>query len=97
MLMLARPISPISAINNDSLDDLAPIVDKVFSMDFEEAIVGYFLGIRSNIIQTKYIHFSNMINKVYNTNMLLNFQFGHIASIYTYIGDILPSNYKKLI
>lgn len=37
MLMLARPISPISAINDDaSLDDLAPIVDKVFSMGFDE-------------------------------------------------------------
>jgi hypothetical protein len=64
-----------------SSDDLASIVD-------------YFLEMKSNVIQIKDIHFSNMINKVQNTNILLKFQFCHTISISTSIRDILASSCK---
>ena len=51
----------------------------------------------SNIIQIKDVHFSNMINKVQNTNILLKFQSGHTISISVSIGDILRSSCKRPI
>jgi hypothetical protein len=52
---------------------------------------------KGNIIQIKDMHFSNMINKVQNTNILLKFQSGYIISISASISDILGSSYNRPI
>jgi hypothetical protein len=48
-------------------------------------------------MQMKDMHFSNMINKVENTNILLKFQSGHTISILASIRDILGSSCNRLI
>ena len=50
----------IPAAADASLDDSAPIIDRSLEM-------------KSKIIQIKDVNFSNMINKVENTNILLKF------------------------
>ena len=72
----------VPAAADASLDDSAPIVVRSLEM-------------KSNIIQIKDIHFSNMVNKVQNTNILLKLQSGHTISIYASIRDILASSYKR--
>jgi hypothetical protein len=67
-----------------SSDDLAPIVDHSIEM-------------KSNIIQIRDVHCSNMINKVENTNILFKFQSGHTISISASIRDILASSCKRPI
>jgi hypothetical protein len=82
---LAKPTFSVSAAANASSDDSTPLVD-------------WLLEKKSNIIQIKDMHFSNMINKVEDTNILLKFQSGRTISISASIRDILttPSipNYK---
>jgi hypothetical protein len=43
-------------------------------------------------MQIKDMHFSNMVNKVENTNILLKFQSGHTISISASIRDILTNS-----
>jgi hypothetical protein len=74
----------VLAATDASLDDSAPIVDH--SMDM-----------KSNIIQIKDMHFSDMINKVENTNILLKFQSSHTILISASIGDILVNSCKRPI
>jgi hypothetical protein len=76
-----KPTFSVLAAINASSDNSASIVDDVLEM-------------KSNIIQIKDIHFSNMINKVQNTNILLKFQSNHTTSISTSIRDILASSRK---
>jgi hypothetical protein len=71
----------ILAAADASSDDSAPIVD-------------HSLEVKSNIIQIKDVHFSNMINKVENTNILLKFQSGHTISISVFIRDIIANSCK---
>ena len=52
---------------------------------------------KSNVIQIKDVHFSNMINKVQNTNILLKFQSGHIILIFASLRDILANSCKRPI
>ena len=52
---------------------------------------------KSKIIQIKDVNFSNMINKVENTNILLKFQSDHTISIYTSVRDILANSCKRPI
>jgi hypothetical protein len=52
---------------------------------------------KSNIMQIKDMHFSNMINKVENTNILLKFQSGHTISISASIRDILANSGNRPI
>ena len=52
---------------------------------------------KSNIIQIKDMHFSNTINKLENTNILLKFQSGHTISISASIRDIFASSCKRSI
>jgi hypothetical protein len=66
------------------LGDLTPLVD-------------WFLKKKSNIMQIKDMHFSNMINKVDDTNILLKFQSGHTISISASIRDILANNGNRPI
>jgi hypothetical protein len=56
----AKPTFPVPAATKVSLDGSTPLVD-------------WFLGMKSNIMQIKDMHFSNMINRVENTNILLKF------------------------
>jgi hypothetical protein len=67
-----------------SLGDLTPLVD-------------WFLEKKSNIMQIKDMHVSNMINKVENINILLKFQSGHTISISTSIRDILANSGNRPI
>jgi hypothetical protein len=62
-----------------SSSDLTPLVD-------------WFLEKKSKIMQIKDMHFSNMVNKVENTNILLKFQSGHTISISASIRDILTNS-----
>jgi hypothetical protein len=55
-------------------------------------LVDWFLEKKSNIMQIKDMHFSIMVNKVENTNILLKFQFDHIISISASIRDILTNS-----
>jgi hypothetical protein len=48
-------------------------------------------------MQIKDMHFSNMINKVENTNILLKFQSGHTISISASIKDILTNSCNRPI
>jgi hypothetical protein len=48
-------------------------------------------------MQIKDMHFSNMINKVENTNILLKFQSGHTISISASIIDILANSDNRSI
>jgi hypothetical protein len=73
----------VPAVADASLDDLA-LVDRS-------------LEIKNHIIQIKDIHFSDMINKVQNINILLKFQSGHTISISASITDILGSSYNRPI
>jgi hypothetical protein len=57
---LAKPTFLVSAAAKASSDDLTSLVD-------------WFLKKKSNIMQIKDMHFSNMINKVEDTNILLKF------------------------
>jgi hypothetical protein len=68
----------------------------VSSGDFTP-LVDWFLEKKSNIMQIKDMHFSNMINKVENTNILLKFQCGHTILISASIRDILGSSCNRLI
>jgi len=52
---------------------------------------------KSGIMQTKNIHFFNMIRKVQDANILLKFQFGHAISISTSIRDIFANGYNRPI
>jgi hypothetical protein len=70
--------------DNASSDDSALIVDRSLEM-------------KSNIIQINDVHFSDMINKVENTNILLKFQSSHTISISASIKDILTSSCKRPI
>ena len=81
----AKSTSSVPAAINASSDNSAPIV------------VDRSLEMKSNIIQIKDVNFSNMINKVENTNILLKFQSGHTISISASIGDILRSSCKRPI
>ena len=74
----AKPNFSVSAAANASSDDSAPIVDHSLEM-------------KSNIMQIKDVHFSNMINKVENINILLKFQSGHTISISASIIDIIAN------
>jgi hypothetical protein len=56
----AKPTFPVLAAADVSLGDLTPLVD-------------WFLEKKSNIMQIKDTDFSNMVNKVENTNILLKF------------------------
>jgi hypothetical protein len=67
-----------------SLGELTPLVD-------------WFLGMKSDIMQIKDMHFSNMINKVENTNILLKFQSGHTISISASIRDIIANSGNRPI
>jgi hypothetical protein len=67
-----------------SSGDLTPLVD-------------WFLEKNSNVMQIKDMHFSNMINKVENTNILLKFQSGHTISISAFIKDILTNSCNRPI
>jgi hypothetical protein len=67
-----------------SSSDLTPLVD-------------WFLGMKSDIMQIKDMHFSNMINKVENINILLKFQSGHTISISASIRDILANSGNRPI
>jgi hypothetical protein len=80
----AKLTFPVLAAVDASSDDSAPIVDCSLEM-------------KSNIIQIKDLHFSNMINKVENTNILLKFQSGQTISISASIRDIIANNCKRLI
>jgi hypothetical protein len=81
---LAKPTFLVSAAADASSDDLTPLVD-------------WFLKKKSNIMQIKNMHFSNMINKVEDTNILLKFQSGHTISISASIRDILANNGNRPI
>jgi hypothetical protein len=81
---LAKPTFSVPAVADASSDDSAPIVD-------------HSLVMKGNIIQIKDMHFSNMINKVQNTNTLLKFQSSYTISISASIGDILESSYNRPI
>jgi hypothetical protein len=48
-------------------------------------------------MQIKDMHFSKMINKVENTNILLKFQSGHTISILASIRDILANSCNRPI
>jgi hypothetical protein len=74
----------VLAAANVSLGDLTPLVD-------------WFLKKKSNIMQIKDIHFSNMVNKVEDTNILLKFKSGHTISILASIRDILANNSNRSI
>jgi hypothetical protein len=52
---------------------------------------------KSNIMQIKGTHFSNMIDKVENTNILLKFQYGHTISISASIRHILANSGNRPI
>jgi hypothetical protein len=78
-----KPISLVPAVVDASLDDSA-LVDRSSE-------------IKNHIIQIKDIHFSDMINKVQNTNILLKFQSGHTISISASIRDILGSSCNRPI
>jgi hypothetical protein len=79
----AKPIYLVSAAADASLDD-STLVDRS-------------LEIKNHIIQNKDIHFSDMINKVQNTNILLKFQSGHTILISASIRDILRSSCNRPI
>jgi hypothetical protein len=79
---LAKLTFLVLAAADASSDDLTPLVD-------------WFL--ESNIMQIKDMHFSNMINKVENTNILLKFQSGHTISIAASIRDILANSGNRPI
>jgi hypothetical protein len=81
---LAKQTFPVLAAADASSDDLTPLVD-------------WFLEKKSNIMQIKDMHFSNMINKVENTNILLKFQSGHTISIVASIRDILANSGNRPI
>jgi hypothetical protein len=72
------------AVADVSSGDLTPLVD-------------WFLEKKSNIMQIKDMHFSNMVNKVENTNILLKFQSDHTISISASIRDILPNRCNRPI
>jgi hypothetical protein len=74
----------VPAAADASSDDSAPIVD-------------HSLELKSNIIQIKDVHFSNIISKVENTNILLKFQSSHTILISASIRDILSNSYKRPI
>jgi hypothetical protein len=74
----------VPAAADVSSGDLTPLVD-------------WFLEKKSNIMQIKDMHFSNMINKVENTNILLKFQFGHTISISASIKYILTNSCNRPI
>ena len=74
----AKPTFSVSTAADASSNDSAPIVDHSLEM-------------KSNIMQIKDVHLSNMINKVENTNILLKFQSSHTISISTSIRDILAN------
>jgi hypothetical protein len=80
----AKPTFPVLAAADASSDYLTPLVD-------------WFLEKKSNIMQIKDIHFSNMINKIKNINILLKFQSGHTISIVASIRDILANSGNRLI
>jgi hypothetical protein len=63
----------------------------------DSALVDRSSEIKNHIIQIKDIHFSDMINKVQNTNILLKFQSGHTISISASIRDILGSSCNRPI
>jgi hypothetical protein len=67
-----------------SLGDLTPLVD-------------WFLEKKSNIMKIKDMHFSNMINKVENTNILLKFQSDHTILILASIKDIITNSCNRPI
>jgi len=52
---------------------------------------------KSGIMQIKNTHFSNMIKKVQDTNILLKFQSGYTISISASIRDILTNGYNRPI
>jgi hypothetical protein len=60
-------------------------------------LVNWFLEKKSNIMQIKDMHFSNMINKVEDTNILLKFQSDHTISILASIRDILANSCNRPI
>jgi hypothetical protein len=59
-------------------------------------LVDWFLE-KSSIMQIKDMHFSNMINKVENTNIWLKFQSGHTISIAASIRDIFANSGNRPI
>jgi hypothetical protein len=79
-----KPTFPVPVATNVSSDGSTPLVD-------------WFLGMKSKIMQIKDMHFSNMFNKVENTNILLKFQSGHTISISASIRDILANSSNRPI
>jgi hypothetical protein len=80
----AKLTFPVLVAASAFSDNLTPLVD-------------WFLEKKSNIMQIKDMHFSNMINKVEDTNILLKFQSGHTISILASIRDILANSCNKPI
>jgi hypothetical protein len=80
---LVKPISLVPAAADVSLND--------------SALVDHSSEIKNHIIKIKDIHFSDMINKIQNINILLKFQSGHTISISASIRDILRSSCNRLI
>jgi hypothetical protein len=76
-------ISLVPAAADASLND-STLVDRSSEM-------------KNHIVHIKDIHFSDMINKGQNTNILLKFQSGHTISISASIRDILGSSCNRLI
>jgi hypothetical protein len=101
---VTAPAVAVPASAQVSLGDFQSIKPTFFvpaatdaSSDNSASVIYNIREIKSNIIQIKDIHFSNMINKVQNTNILLKFQSSHTISISTSIKDILASSCKRPI
>jgi hypothetical protein len=67
------------------------------SSDGSTPIVDWFMGMKSNAIQIKDVHFSNMTNKVENINIFLKFQSGQTISISATIREILTNSCNRPI
>jgi hypothetical protein len=80
----AKQTFSVPAAADASLDDSIPIVDRSLEM-------------KSNLIQIKDVHFSNIINKVENTNILFKFQSSQTILISASIRDILVNDCKRPI
>jgi hypothetical protein len=92
----ARLIAPAAIVPVSAQVGLVPAATNV-SLDGSTPLVDWFLGMKSNIMQIKDMHFSNMINKVENKNILLKFQSGHTISISASIRDILANSGNRPI
>jgi hypothetical protein len=103
---LARPTTPatlpasarvnLADFQSAKLTSSIPAVVELLPGDLTP-LVDWFLEMKSNVIQIKDVHSSNMINKVENINILLKFQYGHTISISASIRYILANSCNRPI